>query len=201
MKSTVRRSGASAFTLIELLVVMSIIGSLAGLMFPVSGAVRNMVNKAKTKTLFATVQVGISMYQNEYQRLPRIAGTAGEDLSFKSDEQAGRQLVAALAGGTETTEGQQLNPKGIGFCEFNEKQLRELDSQGEGGYLVDAFGRPFYIVMDFNYDGRIDRENIRELPSKFQPKGDIRASFAAWSQGSAKNIEDMNLSDLVATWK
>ena len=70
-----------------------------------------------------------------------------------------------------------------------------------GGYLVDGFGNPFYMIMDFDYDGKIDRNAITQLPSRFQPKGDVKGVFAAWSRGPAKSVGEMNTSDLVASWK
>jgi prepilin-type N-terminal cleavage/methylation domain-containing protein len=201
MRLTARRPRASGFTLIELLVVMSIIAALAGLLFPVAGGVQITVRKLQTKTLLATMKMGIDMYYNEYQRLPQLTGAAGADLAFKSNDTAGKELIAALTGSIDNPESQRLNPKGIAFCQFSPKRLRETDAQGEGGYLVDAFNNPIYIILDYNYDGKIDNANLGELASKFRPKGDIRANFAAWSQGPAKQVSDMTQSDLIATWK
>ena len=91
--------GKSAFTLVELLVVMSIIAALAGLMFPVAGGVTMQVKKVKTKTLFASLKMGIDMYYSEYQRMPQLSGAGGGgDLSFRSDEPMGRELLSAVTG-------------------------------------------------------------------------------------------------------
>lgn len=202
MRYPLRRLAKSAFTLVELLVVMSIIAALAGLLFPAAGAVTKQVKKVKTRTLFASLKMGVDMYYSEYQRMPPLGGAgAGGDLSFRSDEPYGRELISALTGDVDDDVAKRLNPRTISFCEFNEKQMRENNSLGYGGYLIDGFGNTFYMIMDYDYDGKIDRNAIGELPSKFQPQGDIKSTFAAWSRGPAKDTGDMNLSDLVASWK
>lgn len=202
MRYRLRPLAKSAFTLVELLVVMSIIAALAGLMFPVAGGVTMQVKKIKSKTLFASLKMGVDMYYAEYQRMPQLSGAGtGGDMSFRSDEPMGRELVSALTGDVDDETAKRLNPKTLSFCEFNDKQMRENDSQGFGGYLVDGFNNPFYMVMDYDYDGKIDRNAIGDLPSRFQPQGDIKSNFAAWSRGPAKDVGEMNISDLVASWK
>jgi len=187
---------------VELLVVMSIIAALAGLLFPVAGGVQMQVRKVRSKTLFASVKMGVDMFYSEYQRMPQLSGAgAGGDVSFRSDEPMGRELISALTGDVDDDTAKRLNPKTLSFCEFSEKQMRENDSRGFGGYLVDGFGNTFYMIMDYDYDGKIDRNAITELPSRFQPLGDIRSNFAAWSRGPAKDVGSMNSSDLVASWK
>lgn len=202
MRYLLRRPARSAFTLVELLVVMSIIAALAGLLFSGAGAVTMQVKKIKTRALFASLKMGVDMYYTEYQRMPQLGGASGgSDMSFRSDEPLGRELVSALTGEVDDEIAKRLNPKAFAFCEFNEKQMRENNSQGYGGYLIDGFGNPFYMIMDYDYDGEIDQNSVGDLPSRFQPRGDIKAIFAAWSRGPAKDTGDMNQSDLVASWK
>ncbi|MCC6352778.1 MAG: type II secretion system protein [Verrucomicrobiae bacterium] len=202
MRYRILSRGHSAFTLVELLVVMSIIAALAGLLFPVAGGVNMQVRKVKTKTLFASIKMGLDQYYTEYQRMPQLSGAGGGgDISFQSDEPMGRELLSAITGDVDDDVGKRLNPKTISFCEFSEKQMKDNDSRGLGGYLVDGFGNPFYMIMDFDYDGKIDRNAITQIPSRFQPKGDVKGVFAAWSRGPAKSVGEMNTSDLVASWK
>lgn len=202
MRYRLPSSGRSAFTLVELLVVMSIIAALAGLLFPVAGGVQRQVRKVRTNTLFASLKMGVDMFYSEYQRLPQLSGAAsGGDISFRSDEPMGRELVSALTGDVDDDVAKRLNPKTLAFCEFNEKQMKENDSRGFGGFLVDGFGNPFYMIIDYDYDGKIDRNAIGDLPSRFQPQGDVKSNFAAWSRGPAKDVGRMNSSDLVASWK
>jgi prepilin-type N-terminal cleavage/methylation domain-containing protein len=202
MRYQLNRRGRSAFTLVELLVVMGIITALAGLLFPVAGSVQRQVKKVKTKTLFASLKMGVDMFYSEYQRMPQLTGASGGgDLSFRSDQPMGRELVSALTGDVDDDTAKRLNPKSLSFCEFSEKQMRDNNVNGYGGYIVDGFGNPFYVIMDYDYDGKINRNAISEIPSRYRPQGDIKSNFAAWSRGPAKDVGSMTASDVVASWK
>ncbi|HPA17986.1 MAG TPA: type II secretion system protein [Verrucomicrobiae bacterium] len=202
MRYHLNRLGRSAFTLVELLVVMGIIAALAGLLFPVAGGVQRQVKKVKTRALFASLKMGVDMFYSEYQRMPKLTGAgSGGDVAFKSDDAMGREMVSALTGDVDDDTAKRLNPKTLSFCEFTEKQLQDSDTRGFGGYLIDGFGNTFYMVLDYDYDGKIDRNKFGELPPRLAPQGDIRSNFAAWSRGSAKDVGSMTPADIVASWK
>lgn len=59
-----------AFTLIELLVVIAIIGVLAGLLFPLGGAVKAKAIRAKAQAELAEISLAIEAYKEHYGQYP-----------------------------------------------------------------------------------------------------------------------------------
>ncbi len=60
----------SAFTLVELLVVMAIIGFLAGMMFPIFGAMRTRAKITKTRSQAGQIDTAWKSYQLKERSLP-----------------------------------------------------------------------------------------------------------------------------------
>lgn len=65
-----RRRAATAFTLIELLVVIAVIGLLAGLILPLTGAVKSRAARAKARAELAQVVMGIEAYKDAFGHYP-----------------------------------------------------------------------------------------------------------------------------------
>ncbi len=86
-----------AFTLVELLAVLAIITILVALLIPALTAVRNMAKETQQKGQFATIEMGLTAFKNDYGDYPpsdwqRIAGITRTDYS-------GAQMLAeALVG-------------------------------------------------------------------------------------------------------
>jgi prepilin-type N-terminal cleavage/methylation domain-containing protein len=195
-----RFSSRRAFTLVELLIVISIIAVLAGLGFPALTAAKNSARKTQTSSLLNTIKIGITAYMTEYGRLPDIA-SASSDQEYRSDSQEFRTLVNVLSGAKDDdAEATRLNPRRIPFCDFQAKDFKNGNTRSHE--LVDAWKRPFYIVLDFNYDNLIDQNALGQtMPAELKPDDDISGNVALWSQGPAANPENMKRSDLVSTWR
>lgn len=69
-------SSRTAFTLIELLVVITIIGVLAGLLFPAMSGARDTANKLQAKNDEQAIINAVKNYSTEYGRLPLTATQA-----------------------------------------------------------------------------------------------------------------------------
>ncbi|MBX7156775.1 MAG: type II secretion system GspH family protein [Verrucomicrobiae bacterium] len=189
-----------AFTLVELLIVISIIAILAGLGFPALTAAKNAARKTQTASLLNTIKIGITAYMTEYGRLPDI-GSASSDEEYRSDSQEFKTLVNTLSGAKDDdAEAIRLNPRRIPFCDFQAKDFKNGSISSHE--LVDAWKRPFYIILDFNYDNLIDQNAIgQNMPAELKPDDDISGNVALWSQGAAVTPEKMKRSDLVSTWR
>lgn len=77
-------SARRAFTLIELLVVISIIGILAGLLMPALAGAKKRAKIVQAQKDMADLKGAISVYQNDYNRLPASTPVAqiGSDFTF-----------------------------------------------------------------------------------------------------------------------
>jgi len=76
------RSFRQAMSLIELLVVISIIGVLAGLILPAVGNVKKKAKAVQAQKDMADIKGAISVYQNDYSRLPASSMAAGVGSDF-----------------------------------------------------------------------------------------------------------------------
>lgn len=201
MKPTLSRSHSNAFTLVELLIVISIIAVLAGLGFPALSAAKNAARKTQTSSLLNTIKIGLTAYMTEYGRLPDIASGTSSDTEYRSDSEEFKTLVNVLSGVKEDEgEAARLNPRRIAFCDFQAKDYKNGNISSHE--LVDAWKRPFYIVLDFNYDSIIDKTALgQNMPETLKPEDDLSGNVALWSQGSAVSPANMKRSDLVSTWR
>jgi prepilin-type N-terminal cleavage/methylation domain-containing protein len=158
--SVLRNKSPRAFTLIELLTVIAIIGILAGIIIPTTGAVRTAAKKAQTKSQFAQWTNAFVLYKQEYGYYPTI-GTDGTDnlISTVNDTE---EFVITLTGkningtalGTSAAEVAKLNgnKRRLSFYSFSESELPTVASP----LLSDAFGNTeIGILVDSNGDGVI----------------------------------------------
>lgn len=148
------------FTLVELLIVIAIIMVLAALGF---AGVQNAMRKAKTVqslNLGTNLAQAITNYVDEYGSLPAAGATAAP---ISTNTGAGLTLLQVLlAQETGTT---VLNTRSIRFLEAKTAKSRKggLDYGTGSGTTVlglyDAFGEPFFVAFDDDYNDEITNPN------------------------------------------
>ena len=143
------------FTLVELLIVIAIIMVLAALGFTgVTSALKKAKN-VQTLNIATNVSQAIQNYFDEYGQLPSSAASAS-----KIDTSSGEGLnvlIILLAKETATT---PLNAKGIRYLDIKAAKGKKAGLEYTGSDttpkgLYDAWGRPFYIVFDDDYNDEI----------------------------------------------
>lgn len=192
--SNQRSSASSGFTLLELLVVITIIGILAGLMFPATTGVLRNAKKAHAENDAYQLKNAISSYFTEYRKYP------AEPSAQESEEMRTDHDLMDILLGAENNRGEKLNPRRIAF--FTGKQAKPagngkwrkgitLESDG-GGELWDPFAEMYYVRMDLDYNNRTAKPTWDDsVDSPYLPE-----SILVWSTG-----EDLDLDvDNVKTW-
>ena len=168
------------FTLIELLVVITIIGLLMAIIVPsIRGALEG-AKKARAMSQIDALDGAIKRYFAEYGRMPVPAGVNGKpDQLFTGAAQA--HVIEILINTTNLAN--ELNPRQIVFLDldpasFNVKTVQEVQAALQGGTAYkDPWGGDYGLLMDLNFDEKIDDLGY----------GEIRAKSAVYSGGSQTN--------------
>lgn len=213
-------STGAAFTLVELLVVIAIIGTLAVLIF--AGTSRLIENSRKVKCLaqFRDFQVGMTLFEGDYQRPPVPANKrdTGWDTIYGNPNPLYHNdfLVSVLAGedkdypymGDVSFSAKQTNPRGESYMTFPLAPDKR-GGVGTDGILYDPWGREIMVAVNsFNAPGMTLRdfkngENDRRLHTwglaeytETKPK---EQSFVFWSYGKdgKKGKNAANYGDVV----
>jgi len=204
----------SAFTLIELLTVIAIIGILAGIIIPTTGAVRKAAKKAQTKIQFAQWAQAMTLYKQEYGFNPpinRAVYATPVPNKLNSDAFAaaitGKKIDGTAFLTTATTAELFGNKKRITFYSI-------ADSDLSSALIVDAFGNTDIVVIyDKDGDNMIttaDLDSGSSLPTVRgvgsldnltpAPKTTVsatsgpRASVVFYSAGAASSAADITYS-------
>jgi prepilin-type N-terminal cleavage/methylation domain-containing protein len=150
---------AKGFTLIELLTVIAIIGILAAIIIPTTGAVRTSAKKAQTKSQFSQWASAFTLFKQEYGYYPKFGSSGSFVLSSNTDAEkfagtlTGRNLDGVQSTSVPTEANLNGNRKKLSFYSISDNEIL-----GTGGsrLLTDAFGNPeIGIIVDSNGDGRI----------------------------------------------
>jgi general secretion pathway protein G len=160
MKTRPARRANRGFTLVELLVVISIIVVLAAMSFGAANMAINKAKKLQTSNDAMGLQTALNNYYTEYSKLPDFGMTGDE---AQTDGQTGAELLTILLGKEEVTDDMQ-NKKQITFLTAkvnkNKNKGGLVYSNGGSGStpegLYDAWGNPFYLKFDDDYDGEIN---------------------------------------------
>jgi prepilin-type N-terminal cleavage/methylation domain-containing protein len=204
MNFKTKKSPASGFTLIELLTVIAIIGILAAIIIPTTGAVRNAAKKAQTKSQFNNWVSAMVLFKQEYGYLPTEVAQANK---IASDRFAGALTGRTLAGVAITATTQLYgNRKKMSFYSFSDN---DLDNPTTPTAIVDAFGNTdIAIYMDRNGNGIIEsgapdsggqvtvisvNSTTARTPTITYP---VRAPVVFYSAGRGESN-----SDIIYSWK
>jgi len=160
MKTRPSRRPHSGFTLVELLVVISIIVVLAAMSFGAANLAINKSKKLQTTNDATGLKQALTNYYNEYSKLPEF-GMQGDEA--QTDGGNGQELLTILLGKEEVGSDMQ-NPRQITFL----SSTKVSKSKAKGGLvysnggsgatpegLYDAWGNPFYLKFDDDYDQEI----------------------------------------------
>ena len=159
MKTRPIRRASRGFTLVELLVVISIIIVLAAMSL---GGVQIATKRAKTlqtQSDAMALQQAIEQYYQEYSKLPGLGATSDE---IQTRGEAGVELLTILLGKEDDT-GTMQNPRKLAFLNVKESRNAKkgglvYSNGGAGGQidgLYDAWGQPFNVRLDNDYEGEI----------------------------------------------
>ena len=184
VKPLPRRSRFAAFTLIELLIVIVIIAILAAVSFPVYGMVMETVRKTEAEKDVQDLKQAISSYQLEYGRLP-YGGDQDVELNTQDDD-----IMSILSSGDI----QPLNTRGKTFYEGKlAKDARGgvpvggVYGQGDSIRMADPWGQPYYMIIDANYDNKVQNPN----PSG-SGEAELRQKIIVWSEGKPREKGSAN---------
>ena len=169
MKTCSSSSSRQGFTLVELLVVIAIIAVLATIGVTGGGAALEKARRTTAQATATSIANAVEQFYVEYAALPQSSSTASAgagDIEVKTDSD-GVPILRALTG-----EDTAQNPRGIRFLSVKQAKgtgaTYKDGAQYSGSSIVgirDPWGQPFYLVIDANYDGKIDFPAGSPLPS------------------------------------
>jgi prepilin-type N-terminal cleavage/methylation domain-containing protein len=205
MKIQIKQSSHRGFTLVELLVVILIIIILAAIG---SAAYLGVLQKARMTTSLSSatnVANAVEAFYSEYNLLPAPTSGAPDednDPAYKTNATDGIDVLEVLARLEEENDDMQNDRKllflGVKESENGNRDGVVYNSAGdEITGLFDAWGQPFYIVMDYDYDGRLEF-SVDTSAYNYDVKLNNKR-VAVYSLGTDLP-DDAKRKDLVKTW-
>ena len=197
MKNPYTSKPRKGFTLVELLVVIAIIAVLAAAGFAGGTAALNKARKLSAQAAATSLSTAIDQFYTEYSSLPEGSGTGTG--SIATDSAAGVSLLNILAASESGTDIE--NERKVRFLSIKEAKngTRDglaYDSSGDAiTGLYDPWGQPYYIVLDDDYDEKIEVE-----PGQGIDKVTLNGRHAAIYSLGVKNVGDANKQTLVKSW-
>lgn len=169
----IKHRNNKGFTLVELLVVIVIIAVLAALATPAILAGLKRAKITKAVNICTSFEGAVTSFEVEYNYLP--FGGGGTSPTTDDEVRSNDDVVAVLAGAED-----ELNFKQVKFFETEEptgnKDGMEVDFDNGTATLYDPWGELYFIIIDYDLDGRID--------DPFDEDRDITRKVAIYSLGA-----------------
>jgi prepilin-type N-terminal cleavage/methylation domain-containing protein len=197
MKTPSYPSSPKGFTLVELLVVIAIIAVLASATFAIGPAMMNKARKVSAQASATSINNAIEMYYTEYSALPATTDAPNENTQLRTSAGGnGVDIIKVLSGEDLLSQ----NPRKMRFLNGKEaKNGRDgiVYTSNSPTAMLDPWGQPFYIMMDYDYNERMSVV-VQTKPTSTTSTLNGRR-VAVYSLG----VQDTNratTSSLVKTW-
>lgn len=199
MKTPFKKRPQKGFTLVELLVVIVIIAVLATLGAGVGIGALQKARRVAAQSAASNVANAVEQFYSEYSLLPDPEDGATEDNTpYRSDNGQGLTLLDILAGFED--EQNERKMRFLNVKEADKGKERDGIVYNDTGDkvlgLYDPWGEPYYIVIDYDYDGRLEftPTSAYTYNAKLNNK-----NVAVFSLGTDSPTEAKR-KDLVKTW-
>ena len=159
------------FTLVELLVVIGIIATLGALSYgPILKTIEN-ANVVKSQKVCKDLVAAVDSFQLEYGYLPFTGTIPTADTAIITDN-TNIAFINVLMG-SDTS----VNTKGISYFDADQADGPNdglvIDANGDPESLLDKWGNPYHILLDYDGDGTIALSSLltnRVAPAYADPR-------------------------------
>jgi prepilin-type N-terminal cleavage/methylation domain-containing protein len=184
------------FTLVELLVVIAIIAVLASAGFAAGNAAIQKARKTTALAAATSIESAVNNFYNEYGSMP-----ADGDADTTTDTKADVKLLKVLLG-LEPTSPPPLNTRAVKFLSAKEGKsskngLIYTPSGTDVTGMFDPWGGPYQIMMDLDYDEKI---NVKPKGTGAVARTLNGRRVAVWSDGADGATATGKTADDVITW-